>query len=80
MEGLMAVSSPLLKMMALILVVWLSLVAVLASVGLIVSATGQDVGTLVGLFRLLAALVLFAVWALWTLMLVQFWYLRVLRR
>jgi len=77
---LMAVSSPLLKMMALILVVWLSLVAVLASVGLIVSATGQDVGTLVGLFRLLAALVLFAVWALWTLMLVQFWYLRVLRR
>ena len=77
---MMAVSSPLLKMMALILVVWLSLVAVLASVGLIVSATGQDVGTLVGLFRLLAALVLFAVWALWTLMLVQFWYLRVLRR
>ena len=77
---MMAVSSSLLKMMALILVVWLSLVAVLASVGLIVSATGQDVGTLVGLFRLLAALVLFAVWALWTLMLVQFWYLRVLRR
>jgi len=77
---LMALSSPLLKMMALIIVVWLSLVAVLASVGLIVSATGQEAGTFVGLFRLLAALVLFAVWALWTLMLVQFWYLRVLRR
>jgi len=77
---LMVVSSPLLKMMTLIIVVWLSLVAVLASVGLIVSATGQEVGTFVGLLRLLAALALFAVWALWTLMLVQFWYLRVLRR
>jgi len=77
---LMVVSSPLLKMMTLIIVVWLSLVAVLASVGLIVSATGQEAGTFVGLLRLLAALALFAVWALWTLMLVQFWYLRVLRR
>ena len=77
---MMALSSPLLKIMALILVVWLSLVAVLASVGLIVSATGQEAGTFVSLFRLLAALALFAVWALWTLMLVQFWYLRVLRR
>ena len=71
---------PLLKMMALILVVWLSLVLVLASVGLIVSATGQETGTLAGLLRLLAALALFAVWALWTLMLVQFWYIRLLRR
>ncbi len=73
-------SGPLLKLMALILVVWLSLVMVLASAGLIVSATGQEAGTLAGLLRLLAALALFAVWALWTLMLVQFWYIRLLRR
>lgn len=71
---------PLPKLMALVLIVWASLLAVLASIGLMVSATVQDGNALAGALRTIAALALFAVWALWMLMLVQFWYLRVLRR
>ncbi|MDJ0274862.1 MAG: hypothetical protein QXO17_07220 [Nitrososphaerota archaeon] len=73
-------AGPLPKLMVLVLIVWASLLAVLASVGLIISATGQEMNAIAGLLRVAAALALFAVWALWMMMLVQFWYIKVLRR
>ncbi|MCS7094906.1 MAG: hypothetical protein NZ988_03745 [Thaumarchaeota archaeon] len=67
------------KLMALVTLVWLSLLLLLSAIGLVIAALeGEEIPS-ASLMRVLASVALFVVWAIWLTLLSHFWYLRVMR-